>query len=84
MEFIQNTQLFLISIILLVFGGMIILFDYPQLQYLDNLGIEYQRLDPEQVSIHQRLQIEFVAGIAILSVGVFVLLLSIFKKPKQP
>lgn len=82
MEFIQNTYLFLISVILLVFGGMIVLFDYPQLQYLDNLGIEYQRLDQEQISIHQRLQIEFAAGIGILSIGVFVLILSIFRKPK--
>lgn len=66
--------------ILLLFGGTIILFDYPQLHYLDNLGIEYQRLDPEQMAIHQRLQIEFAAGIGILATGGLVFLLSVFRK----
>ncbi|NIP61396.1 MAG: hypothetical protein GWN01_13095 [Nitrosopumilaceae archaeon] len=76
----KNTKLFLISVILIVFGGTIILFDYPQLQYLDNLGIEYQRLDSEQMAIHQRLQIEFAAGIGILAVGGLTFLLSVFRK----
>ena len=68
---IQNPTWFFIGIILLILGSFIVVFDYPQIQYFDNMGTEfYAALESEQKEIHNRLKIEFAIGIAIILGGI--------------
>ena len=71
---IKNVTLFLVGIIVLVLGTLIIIFDYPQIEYFENIDFElyYSLLDKEK-EIHQRLVIEFTIGLVILGVGVLLL-----------
>lgn len=71
---IKNVTLFLVGIILLVLGTLIIIFDYPQIEYFENIDFElyYSPLDKEK-EIHQRLVIEFTIGLVILGLGVLLL-----------
>lgn len=62
--------LFFIGIIFLVLGTLIIIFDYPQIQFLENKDLEsYYLLDEEKKTFHQRLVLEFSIGIVILGLG---------------
>ncbi len=67
---IKNVTLFLVGIIVLVLGTLIIIFDYPQIEYFENIDFElyYSLLDKEK-EIHQRLIIEFTIGLVILGLG---------------
>ena len=71
---IKNVTLFLVGIIMLVLGTLIIIFDYPQIEYFENIDFElyYSLLDKEK-EIHQRLVIEFTIGLVILGLGVLLL-----------
>ncbi len=71
---IKNVTLFLVGIIVLVLGTLIIIFDYPQIEYFENIDFElyYSPLDKEK-EIHQRLVIEFTIGLVILGLGVLLL-----------
>jgi len=71
---IKNVTLFLVGIIVLVLGTLIIIFDYPQIEYFKNIDFElyYSLLDKEK-EIHQRLVIEFTIGLVILGLGVLLL-----------
>ena len=71
---IKNVTLFLVGIIVLVLGTLIIIFDYPQIEYFENIDFElyYSLLDKEK-EIHQRLVIEFTIGLVILGLGVLLL-----------
>jgi len=71
---IKNVTLFLVGIIVLVLGTLIIIFDYPQIEYFENIDFElyYSLLDKEK-EIHQRLIIEFTIGLVILGLGVLLL-----------
>jgi hypothetical protein len=63
-------NLFFIGIIFLVLGTLIIIFDYPQIQFLENKDLEsYYLLDEEKKTFHQRLVLEFSIGIVILGLG---------------
>jgi len=71
---IKNVTLFLVGIILLVLGTLIIIFDYPQIEYFENIDFKlYNSLLVEEKEIHQRLVIEFTIGLVILGVGVLLL-----------
>ena len=68
---IKNQTLFFVGIIVLILGILIIIFDYPQIQYLENSGeseINFLK-DMEQFSIYQRLQIEITVGAGLFVVG---------------
>lgn len=74
---IKNVTLFLVGIIVLVLGTLIIIFDYPQIEYFENIDFKlyYSLLDKEK-EIHQRLIIEFTIGLVILGLGILLLVCS--------
>ena len=80
---IKNIGWFFIGLIILIVGTFIVIFDYPQIQYFDNLESEsYYLLDEEKKNIHQRLKIEFSIGIIFVFVGIALLLVSLIWKIK--
>lgn len=63
---------------------IIVIFDYPQIQYLENFEAKsYYLLDEEKKNIHQRLRIEFSIGIMILVIGIVLCIFSLVKKTKR-
>ncbi|RMW39068.1 MAG: hypothetical protein EA447_01685 [Nitrosopumilus sp.] len=78
---IKNQTLFFVGIIVLILGTLIIIFDYPQLQILDNLDSEsYYMLDEEKKDIHQRMKIEITVGAGLFVVGIGLLAVSFSKR----
>ena len=78
---IKNQTLFFVGIIVLILGTLIIIFDYPQLQILDNLDSEsYYMLDEEKKNIHQRMKIEITVGIGLAVTGIGLLSVSFSKR----
>lgn len=68
---IGNSTLFFVGIALLIVGGLIVVFDYPQIRFFDSLDEKsYHMLDAEDRSIHQRLVTEFAIGVIVLSIGI--------------
>jgi len=68
---IKNVTLFLVGIILLVLGTLIIIFDYPQIEYFEKIDFESNNsLLVEDREIHQRLILEFTIGLIILGIGI--------------
>ena len=68
---IKQVNFFLLGLIILIVGVFIVVFDYTQIQYFDQMDPEsYFLLDEEQKNIHQRLQIEFTIGLGILGLGI--------------
>ena len=81
---IKNVGSFFIGVIILIVGTFIVIFDYPQIQYLENFEAEsYYLLDEEKKNIHQRLRIEFSLGIMILVIGIVLCIFSLVKKTKR-
>ena len=77
---IQNSTWFFIGIILLILGSFVIVFDYPQIQYFENMNSEiYSSLELEQKEIHNRLKIEFSIGVVILLAGTALFVISFFR-----
>ena len=84
MVHIQNTTWFFIGIILLILGIFVTVFDYPQIQYFENMDSEmYATLEYEQKEIHNRLIIEFSVGLVILLAGGASFIMSFFKNSKK-
>ncbi|MHA7734002.1 hypothetical protein [Nitrosopumilus sp. S6] len=78
---IKNQTLFFIGIIVLILGILIIIFDYPQIQFLENLDSEsYYMLDEEKKNIHQRMKIELTVGMGLFTAGVGLLAVSFLKR----
>ena len=78
---IKNQTLLFVGIIVLILGSLIIIFDYPQLQVLDNLDSEsYYMLDEEKKNIHQRMKIEITVGTGLLAVGIGLIGISFSKR----
>ena len=65
------------GLILIIIGSLIIVYDYPQLEYLKNL--EGEQI-VESFNLKERLQIEFTIGIIILIGGATLGLYGIVKK----
>ena len=81
---IINSTWFFIGIILLILGTFVTVFDYPQIQYFENMDSQmYASLDSETKEIHKRLQIELSIGITILLAGGTSLTFSLFRKKKK-
>ena len=78
---IKNTTLFFIGIIILILGALVISFDYPQIQFFENMDLEsYYSLGEKEKDIHQRLMIELSIGMIISVVGLSVLVGSLLKR----
>ncbi|MFB5608090.1 MAG: hypothetical protein ACE5RG_08330 [Candidatus Nitrosomaritimum yanchengensis] len=76
---IKKIQWFFISLILLIVGSFIVIFDFPQIQFFDNLDDQsYYFLDEEKKNIHQRLKIEFSIGVVFVFSGLILSIISIF------
>jgi hypothetical protein len=76
---IKNIEWFFISLILLIVGAFIVIFDYPQIQFFDNLDNQSDYfLDEEKKNIHQRLKIEFSVGVVFVLSGLILSFISIF------
>jgi len=81
---IKNVGLFFITIIILIVGTFIVIYDYPQIQYFENFEAEsYYLLDDEEKNIHQRLRIEYSMGIMILVIGIVLCSFSLVRKTKK-
>ena len=81
---IKNIGWFFIGLIILIVGSFIVIFDYPQIQFFDNLESEsYYLLDEEKKNIHQRLKIEFAIGVVFLFIGIALLLVSLIWNIKR-
>ena len=81
---IQNPTWFFIGIILLILGSFVTIFDYPQIQYFENMDSKmYELLESQQKEIHNRLIIEFSIGIVILLAGGTLFVVSFFRNPKK-
>ena len=81
---IKNIGLFFIGLVILIVGTFIVIFDYPQIQFFENLESElYFLLDEEKKDIHQRLKIEFSTGVVFVFGGTALLLLSLIWKIKR-
>lgn len=81
---IKNVTLFFIGIVLLILGSLIVIFDYPQIQFFNNMDLSsYKLLDDNTKKIHQRLSMEYNIGIAIVGVGISSLTVSLLKRFKN-
>ena len=81
---IHNPTLFFIGIILLILGSFVTIFDYPQIQYFENMNSEmYSTLESEQKEIHNRLIIEFSIGIIILLAGGAFFIITVFRNTSK-
>ncbi len=81
---IKKIGWFFIGLIILIVGSFIVIFDYPQIQFFDNLESEsYYLLDEEKKNIHQRLKIEFSIGVVFVFVGIALLLASLIWNIKR-
>ena len=78
---IKNVGLFFIGLIILIVGTFIVIFDYPQIQYFENIEDEsYFLLENDKKEIHQRLKVEILIGIMILIGGFVLIVFSLVKK----
>lgn len=81
---IKNVSGFFVGIIILIVGVFIVIFDYPQIQYFENLESEsYYLLAEEKKNIYERLKIEFSVGITILGIGIVLCIFSLIKTPNK-
>ena len=66
----KNTTFFLTGVSTAILGMLVMVFDYPQVQYFEQMPPEsYSLLNIEEKSIHQRLLVEITIGSVIFSVG---------------
>ena len=78
---IRNQRKFLVGLIILILGSFVIVFDYPQIQYFDNLENEnYVTLETEQKEILQKILVEFIIGIILFVFGISLIIISTLKR----
>lgn len=78
---IRNQRKFLLGLIILILGSFVIVFDYPQIQYLNNLENEnYVTLETEQKEIFQKILVEFIIGIILFVFGISLIIISTLKR----
>ena len=69
------------GLIILILGSFVIVFDYPQIQYLNNLENEnYVTLETEQKEIFQKILVEFIIGIILFVFGISLIIISTLKR----
>ena len=80
---INNLSLFFVGMIMIILGTLIVMFDYPQIQYLENVTTESRLiLEETDKDLYQRLKIEFGVGSVILLAGITLSCIGIFRKSK--
>jgi len=68
----------------MILGTFIIIYDYPQIEYFNDLEKEtFQILENDKREIYQKILIEFLIGIIFFGVGIMLILISIFKRFKN-
>jgi len=78
---IRNQRKFLLGLIILILGSFVIVFDYPQIQYFNNLENEnYVTLETEQKEIFQKILVEFIIGIILFVFGTSLIIISTLKR----
>ena len=78
---IKDTGIFFIGIIVLVLGSLIIVFDYPQIEFFEKMDTEsYHLMNGEKKDLHKRLVFEFSIGIVILVLGILLLIVSMLRR----
>ena len=78
---IRNQRKFLLGLIILILGSFVIVFDYPQIQYFNNLENEnYGTLETEQKEIFQKILVEFIIGIILFVFGISLIIISTLKR----
>lgn len=81
---IKNITLFFVGVAVIILGTFVVIFDYPQIQYFENMESEsYLMLEGQERDIHQKLNIEFTLGIGVLIIGIAFLIISVFRKSKE-
>ncbi len=61
----------LVGLVCMVLGGLIMTFDYPQIEYLGGFDTDSTTgAGAELQALHGRLVVEFAAGAAILAAGI--------------
>ncbi len=68
------------GLILIIIGSLIVVYDYPQLEYLKN--VEQITESTDTIGLQGRLQIEFTVGITILIAGIILAGYGMLKKIK--
>ena len=69
------------GLIILILGSFVIVFDYPQIQYFNNLENENRiTLEIEQKVIFQKIMVEFTIGIILFVCGISLMIISILKR----
>jgi len=78
---IRNQRNFLIGLIILILGSFVIVFDYPQIEYFNNLENDnYITIENDQKEIFQKILIEFTIGIILFGIGMTLIIISILKR----
>ena len=69
------------GLIILILGSFVIVFDYPQIEYFNNLESDNSiTLEIEQKEIFQKILIEFTIGVILLIIGIVLILISMLKR----
>ena len=78
---IRNQKKFLVGLVIIILGTFIIVYDYPQIEYFNNLEKEtFQILENNKKEIYQKIFIEFSIGIILFVLGITLILISVFKR----
>jgi len=78
---IRNQKKFLVGLVIIILGTFIIVYDYPQIEYFNNLEKEtFQILENNKKEIFQKIFIEFSIGIILFGLGITLILISVFKR----
>ena len=65
----------------MILGTFIIVYDYPQIKYFNNLEKEnFQILENDKKEIFQKIFIEFSIGMIFFGLGIMLILISVFKR----
>ena len=78
---IRNQRKFLVGLIILILGSFVIVFDYPQIEYLSYLDNDNSiTLEKDKKEIYQKILIEFTIGVILLIIGIVLILISMLKR----
>ena len=78
---IRNQKKFLVGLVIIILGTFIIVYDYPQIEYFNNLEKEtFQILENNKKEIYQKIFIEFSIGMIFFGLGIMLILISVFKR----
>ena len=78
---IRNQKKFLVGLMIMILGAFIMVFDYPQIKYINYLENDiYQILENDKKEIYQKILVEFFVGVTLFGLGIMLILISIFKR----